>query len=96
MDIAGIQPIKPAYKQFRINPQPGNLESLELENYTPFGPIGFSLNGKKGNRILKLKIPLNTTCELVLDEQEKVKSKGAKPIKRKNIIRIIWWDSGII
>jgi hypothetical protein len=73
MDIAGIKPLEPAYKKFQVYPQPGHLESLELENYTPSGPIGFSLTGKKGNRLLKLKIPKNTTCQLVLDEKEKIK-----------------------
>ncbi len=88
MDIAGIRPIEPAYKQFQIHPQPGNLEYLELENYTPFGPIGFLLTGKKGNRLLKLKIPINTTCQLVLDEKEKIKLNAMNTSKGKSIYEI--------
>ena len=72
-DLAGIQPLKPGYKSFRIQPNPGALELLELSNYTPAGPIEFSLSGKKGKRKLALKIPEGLSGELVLDEREKLK-----------------------
>jgi alpha-L-rhamnosidase len=74
-DLAGIQPLKPGYKSFRIQPNPGKLELLELSNYTPAGPIEFSLSGKKGRRKLTLKIPQGISGELVLDEREKLKLK---------------------
>lgn len=74
-DLAGIQPLQPGYKHFRIQPNPGSLELLELSNYTPHGSIGFSLKGKRGKRILKLSIPKGISGELVLDEREQVKLK---------------------
>jgi alpha-L-rhamnosidase len=74
-DLAGIQPLKPGYKSFRIQPNPGKLELLELSNYTPSGPIEFALSGKKGKRKLTLKIPKGISGELVLDEREKLKLK---------------------
>jgi len=75
MDLAGIRPIEPGYKYFKIQPQPGDLELLELDNYTPSGPIKFSLNGWKGKRVLKLNIPGGIRGELILDEKEKTKLK---------------------
>ena len=75
MDIAGIQPTKPAYKKFIIEPKPGTLEQLELQNYTPSGPIVFSLQGKKGNRKLRLTIPNKISGMLIVDEREKLKLK---------------------
>jgi hypothetical protein len=74
-DLAGIQPLQPGYRQFKIQPNPGSLELLELSNYTPHGPIDFSLKGKPGKRTLKLSIPKGISGELVLDEREKVKLK---------------------
>jgi alpha-L-rhamnosidase len=74
-DLAGIRPLQPGYKHFNIQPSPGSLELLELSNYTPHGPIDFSLKGKPGKRTLKLRIPKGISGELVLDEREKVKLK---------------------
>ncbi len=74
-DLAGVQPLKPGYKSFKIQPNPGKLEILELSNYTPSGPIEFVLSGKKGKRKLVLKIPVGISGELVLDEREKLKLK---------------------
>jgi len=75
MDLAGIKPITPGYTKFSVEPLPGSLELLEIQNYTPSGPIGFKCSGKKGKRILSIKVPLGISGELVLDSREKVKLK---------------------
>lgn len=74
-DLAGIQPLKPGYKSFKIQPNPGKLELLELSNYTPAGSIEFVLTGKYGQRKLTLKIPDGISGELVLNEKETLKLK---------------------
>jgi alpha-L-rhamnosidase len=75
MDLAGIKPVTPGYKQFIVEPLPGSLELLELKNYTPAGPISFKCSGKLGNRVLSMTIPAGISGELVLDAREKVKLK---------------------
>ena len=49
-ELAGIKPLKAGYKYFRIEPNPGSLDFLELQNYTPYGPIEFAIKGMKGKR----------------------------------------------
>ncbi len=75
MDLAGIKPIAPGYRKFIIEPLPGDLELLELKNYTPAGPITFRCSGKKGNRVLSITVPAGISGVLVLDAREKTKLK---------------------
>ena len=46
MDLAGIRPTDSAFQAFQIKPQLGSIELLELDNYTPNGPIRFRATGK--------------------------------------------------
>jgi len=75
MDLAGIKPVTPGYKKFTIEPNPGSLELLELQNYTPAGPIFIKCSGKKGKRVLSVEVPSGISGVLVLDAREKVKLK---------------------
>ena len=81
MELAGIKPVKSGNKYFKIHPPPGILELLEDENHTPYGPIRFSLNGKKGERRLQFSIHDKIQGELILDEKEK---PGLKELSHTN------------
>jgi len=72
MNLAGIRPIEPGFKRFEIYPQLADLEDLELTVYTPQGPIQFSVQGKKGGRILTMTLPAFGQGELLLPEKETV------------------------
>ncbi len=87
-DIAGIQSLSPGYEKFRIKPECGKYEYLELNNHTPAGPIFFSMTGKIGGRRLLLKIPKGISGELILDERENVKLNELGRQKGKKILEL--------
>jgi alpha-L-rhamnosidase len=70
MSIAGILPLEPGYKKFRIRPQPGDLEKFEISNHTPAGPVVLSLSGKRGRRGCIITVPDGLQGELWLDQRE--------------------------
>lgn len=77
MNIAGIQPIAPAFKKAQIRPQLGDLAALSLTNHTVQGPIVFEAKGKLGNRMIRLQLPEGMDAELVVPEKEPL---GLTPI----------------
>lgn len=70
--IAGIHPLEPGCKKIKIEPQIGDLESVNFNVQTTKGPIEFSSKGKKGNRVIHLQIPKSMEVELWLDKREEV------------------------
>lgn len=40
-DIVGIRPIAPGYRQITVNPQLGDVQNLDVDIWTPQGPIQF-------------------------------------------------------
>jgi len=82
-ELAGIQPTRSAYAEFKIEPRPGNLALLELSNHTPAGPIEFKIEGKLGKRALFLNIPNGIQGELVLDKKEQIKLPELKDSSSK-------------
>ncbi len=61
MDIAGIRPLAPGFRRFRIRPQLGDIEELDLAAHTPVGPIEFS--AKSG--LVRVSVPPGCDAEIV-------------------------------
>ncbi|MFN8343536.1 MAG: alpha-L-rhamnosidase N-terminal domain-containing protein [Spirosomataceae bacterium] len=74
MNLAGIQPLAPAFKKIQIRPQLGDLEQLSLINYTAQGSVLFSARGKLGNRTIEVTLPQNCEAELVVPVAEEIKN----------------------
>lgn len=69
-EAAGIQPLQhtPAYRQFRLAPEPnGRLQAMKAVYYSRAGRIesGWELL-QDGRLLLTVRIPFNTTAELIL------------------------------
>ncbi|MFN4147525.1 MAG: alpha-L-rhamnosidase N-terminal domain-containing protein [Runella sp.] len=70
MNLAGIEPLAPAFKKVQIRPQLGDLERLSLVNHTLQGPIHFEASGPLGNRKLRIVLPQGCEGELVVPADE--------------------------
>ena len=69
-EIAGIKPLEPGFRRFRVAPNPVELAEVEAVVPTPHGEIALALNGSE----LRLLVPEGTTAELELP--------GAEPLRR--------------
>lgn len=65
-EIAGIKPLEPGFRRFRVAPNPVDLAEVEAVVPTPHGEIAFALNSSE----LRLLVPEGTTAELELPEAE--------------------------
>lgn len=69
--VAGIEPVECGYKKFRIKPLiGGGITYAKGEVETPYGNAASEWNVKNGNFEIKIKVPVNTVCELVLPSGE--------------------------
>jgi len=81
--LAGIQidPQNPGYKHFFIRPAPvEDLTWVEAEQQTPYGKIKSSWNIEKGNFLLEVSVPHNSTATVILPNgsEKKVTSGNHK------------------
>lgn len=67
--LMGIEPLSPAFQTIQIKPQPGRLNSAELQLSTLRGKINVSFNKTAGQFQLKASIPSNTTGVVYLPKQ---------------------------
>lgn len=84
--LAGIEPIEPAFRRFRVRPQPGTLHSFSLRAPTLQGPVGVTCSNVDGQWHLTIDVPGNTECELWLPGRfNAVAINGAevKPARRE-------------
>ncbi len=76
---AGIQPVDPAYRRFRVQPRPGGgLTAAEATHESPYGRItsAWHLDGD-GALTLRVVVPAGTEAEVVLpDGQTAVAGPG--------------------
>ena len=79
-NVAGIQPLAPAYSKVEIRPQLGDIDLLSLTYHTVKGPILFKSRGKLGNRTINIKLPLNVSAELVLPAREPMGTSAIIPM----------------
>ena len=65
--VAGISPLKPAFEEFSVAPQMGNLTSAEAVVDTRYGNIKVSLQRHNGIIDIDLTVPKGTTAHLTAD-----------------------------
>lgn len=74
--IAGVEPLEPGFRRFRVEPQMGSLKSVETGIDTNYGMIEVSLQ-KKGKRIvMNLTVPEGTKAEVPVRSHPHAKSGG--------------------
>lgn len=70
--LAGIHYGEMGLGKVLIKPNPGSLETLDLDYHTPKGSIEFRCRGKKGNRTLSIRLPDSVEGILLLDKRETI------------------------
>jgi alpha-L-rhamnosidase len=64
---AGIEPVEPAYRRFRVAPRPGGgLTRAEAAHESPYGRIESAWSLAEGTFRLRVVVPAGTTAEVVL------------------------------
>ena len=72
MSLAGIKPLAPGFTRCEIRPQLADLEALDLNTYTPLGPIVLEAKGKLGDRRMRIALPPGCAGELITRREEKL------------------------
>ncbi len=67
--LLGIQPLKPGFGLFAVNPQPAGLEQIEIEVPTVRGTIGCNLKANDNNWKLELSVPGNSEALVLLPSE---------------------------
>ena len=67
--LMGIEPLSPAFQTIQIKPQPGTLNSAQLQLSTLYGKINVAFNKTAAHFQLKTSIPPNTTAVVYLPKQ---------------------------
>jgi len=62
--IAGIEPLTPGYKNFRIKPQLGELNYLNATVPSVMGAITLEIKREKQQSVIKVTIPIGTTAKV--------------------------------
>jgi alpha-L-rhamnosidase len=66
---AGIEPLEPAYRRFRVRPRPGGgLTRAEAAHESPYGRIGSSWQLAGDRFSLTVVVPAGTEAEVVLPD----------------------------
>jgi len=77
--ICGIEPIKPAWRTFKVKPQLGNLEFVETGNETIAGKISVKIAKVKSGMDLEIKVPQGTEAVVYIPSTNaKVSIDGKK------------------
>jgi alpha-L-rhamnosidase len=64
--IAGIEAVDGGYKRFRIQPVTNELSYASANVQSPYGEIQSSWEKKDGVFTLRVKVPVSTTCSVVM------------------------------
>jgi hypothetical protein len=72
MGLAGIKPLAPGFARCEIRPQLADLEALNLNTWTPLGPIILEAKGKLGDRQIRIVLPPGCNGELIARREEKL------------------------
>jgi len=65
--VAGLQPVEPAHRRFRVRPRPGGgLTGAEAAHESPYGRIEVSWRVSDGEFTLRVAVPAGTGAEIVL------------------------------
>ena len=75
--VAGIAPVKPGFKEIQINPQMGDLTSVQVTVDTAYGMIKADLQ-RKGKKIrMDVEVPEGTTA-YVAEGNKRIKLDSGK------------------
>ena len=74
--LAGIEPLEPGFKRFRVAPQMGGLKEIDTGFETASGRIELSLRKKGGKMSMTLTVPDNATAEVPCNEEIKILGPG--------------------
>ncbi|SHN43124.1 family 78 glycoside hydrolase catalytic domain [Cryptosporangium aurantiacum] len=67
--VAGLEPVEPAYRRFRVRPRPGGgLTSAEAAHESPYGRISSDWRIDGDVFALRVTVPAGTTAEVVLPD----------------------------
>lgn len=64
--LMGIRPLEPGCRRILIQPQPGSLQSAEIQVPTILGPVNASFTQEDGLFTLNVNIPSGCTAQIVL------------------------------
>ncbi|MCR4674182.1 MAG: glycoside hydrolase family 78 protein [Lachnospiraceae bacterium] len=85
--VAGVEPILGGYKRFRISPVPGGgLTMTSVTLQTPFGILSSKWQICKEEFVLEVKVPVSTTCEVVLPSGERQELVSGKYILKEPFV----------
>jgi len=85
MSIVGLKPLEPAYREFELRPQLGDLEGVDVTIHTIKGPVHFTSSGPKGRRTIRFTTPPDCEGRLVLDDRENVELPAAQGETRAGV-----------
>ncbi len=67
--VAGLEPIQPGYKKFRVKPIPGGgLTSAKAWTETPYGRAGAAWTIRDGQMTVTVDVPVGASCEVILPD----------------------------
>ena len=81
--LCGVEPLEPAYKTFKVEPQPASFKTASISIPTVAGTIRSEFDNNPNEFILKVTVPSNTHAivYLPLSEGKTVSINGEQPTK---------------
>ena len=64
--VLGVQPVTPRYKNWIVQPQPGDLQWAEGQAPTPYGPITVKWGIASGQLVMEVSAPVGTSGTLAV------------------------------
>ena len=84
--VMGVEPLEPTFSRFRISPQPGYLKHASIKVPTIRGGIEITLKNAKGQWVLEVSVPGNSSAALLLPAHfTRVKVNGVEAEMEKVI-----------
>lgn len=68
--MMGIEPLEPGFKRFKIQPRPGELESISLKAPTIRGPVSANWEKNQQGGTLEISVPANSVAEVFLNSSD--------------------------
>jgi alpha-L-rhamnosidase len=84
--VLGVRPVTPGYKNWIVQPQPGNLQWAEGQAPTPYGPIAVKWGISSGRLVMEVSAPAGTRGTLAVPKSN---AAGTLMLNGKPV-----WQSG--
>ena len=81
--IAGIEPIEPGFKKFKVAPQMGDLHHVEASVVTHYGNISVKLDRQGRTIKAEITVPEGTTAVVPTSKKDIVLQPGTHKISIK-------------